>query len=154
MLRFLVTTLSVCLVSAHEMHTGQCPGFTPMAGFDWEKVSLVLTKQMVFYGPCSVYTNPSGDVPLLSLIAVFLRCLVRDGEVWHQGNLFDLWVQNRQSRLQIHRAGKNWEAESWISWQQRPCLQINEIPYTNKLGIDNHYVWVEKYLSFWFLNWQ
>ena len=90
MLRFLVTTLSVCLASAHEMHTGQCPGFAPMAGFDWAKVSLVLTRQMVFYCPCSVYTKPSGDVPLLSLIAVFLRCLVRDGEVWHQGNLFDL----------------------------------------------------------------
>ena len=49
MMRFLVTTLSlVCVASAHEMHTGQCPRFNPMAGFDWEKVSSVLTRQMVF----------------------------------------------------------------------------------------------------------
>ena len=66
MIRLLVTTLSVCLASAHEMHTGQCPGFTPMAGFDWEKVSLVLTRQMVFYCSGSVYTKPSRDVLLLS----------------------------------------------------------------------------------------
>ena len=30
----------------------------------------------------------------LSLITVFRRSLVRDGEVWHQGNLFNLSVQN------------------------------------------------------------
>ena len=41
MIKIFVTALSVmCLASAHEVHTGQCPGFTPMAGFDWEKVSL------------------------------------------------------------------------------------------------------------------
>ena len=41
MIKFLVTTFSVmCLATAHEIHTGQCPGFTPMAGFNWEKVSI------------------------------------------------------------------------------------------------------------------
>ena len=42
-MKFLVTILSVMsLVMAHDMHTGQCPSFTPMAGFDWEKVSLIV----------------------------------------------------------------------------------------------------------------
>ena len=111
MIKYLVTTLSVmCLASAHEIHTGQCPGFTPMAGFDWEKVSIASCLSrgrwcfILLY--CCVHKTLLRRILQLSLITVFRRSLVRDGEVWHQGNLFDLSVQNWQSRLQIRRAGK------------------------------------------------
>ena len=35
----LVLGLAAPLVTGHELHTGQCPTFTPMQGFDWEKVT-------------------------------------------------------------------------------------------------------------------
>lgn len=35
----LLATLLAVSVSGHEYFPGQCPNFTPMAGFDWDKFS-------------------------------------------------------------------------------------------------------------------
>jgi len=94
MIRIFVATLSVmCLASAHEVHTGQCPGFTPMAGFDWEKFSSgvwYVTEKFGTSGTCLTYEFKTDNLGFKSI------------------------------------------------------EQINEIPYTNKLGIDNHYVYEGK----------
>jgi len=75
------------------MHTGQCPGFTPMAGFDWEKFSSgvwYVTEKFGTKGTCLTYEFKTDSLGFKSI------------------------------------------------------EQINEIPYTNKLGIDNHYVYEGK----------
>ena len=44
MFLWLSLLLLICLstVSSHSVHSGQCPSLTPMAGFDWDQVSLLL----------------------------------------------------------------------------------------------------------------
>ena len=35
----LLLGLAAPLATGHELHTGQCPSFAPMQGFDWDKVT-------------------------------------------------------------------------------------------------------------------
>ena len=65
----LLLGLAAPLATGHELHTGQCPSFAPMQGFDWDKVTwsystLTLTHRM--------YPD-----------TVLLRRVVRHGEVRH-----------------------------------------------------------------------
>ena len=58
----LLSTLAI--VQCHEMHTGQCPQFSPMSDFDWNKVAAV--------GKCFFLFNVCKN------ILVFIWSLVRD----------------------------------------------------------------------------
>merc|ERR1712079_959468 len=78
---------------SHSMHSGQCPNFTPMSGFDWDKFS-------------------SG--------------------LWYVTQKFD----TKSTRLTYEFKTDNLGFKS--------IEQINQIPYTNKLGIDNHYIYTGK----------
>merc|ERR1711953_1559445 len=78
---------------SHSMHSGQCPNFTPMSGFDWDKFS-------------------SG--------------------LWYVTQKFD----TKSTCLTYEFKTDNLGFKS--------IEQINQIPYTNKLGIDNHYIYTGK----------
>merc|ERR1712038_1036190 len=78
---------------SHSMHSGQCPNFTPMSGFDWDKFS-------------------SG--------------------LWYVTQKFD----TKSTCLTYEFKTDNLGFKS--------IEQTNEIPYTEQLGIDNHYIYTGK----------
>ena len=88
----LLLGLAAPLVTGHELHTGQCPSFTPMQAFDWEKVTrsystLTLTHCMY-------------------LETVLLRRVVRHREVRHPVPVSHIRVQDGHPWVQVHRAGR------------------------------------------------
>ena len=87
----LVLGLAAPLVTGHELHTGQCPSFTPMQAFDWEKVTwsyVTLTLTHCMYPD-----------------TVLLRRVVRHREVRHPVPVPHIRVQDGHPWVQVHRAG-------------------------------------------------
>ena len=70
MLSAVLTVLLLAAAAAHEYFPGQCPNFTPMSGFEWERFSSGLwyvTQKFSTRSSCLTYEFKTDDLGFKSI---------------------------------------------------------------------------------------
>merc|ERR1719466_633534 len=94
-LSVLLSVLCCLAVSAHENFPGQCPSFTPMSGFDWDKFSTgiwFVTQKFATKSTCLTYEFKTDDLGFKSIEQVrqlpYTDRVALDHEYIYTGKLY------------------------------------------------------------------